>query len=140
MFGYLHCTRRLQGRFPLCYISLITTMHVWCFSLTTRVKNAKAFIGACICTSNSSFPKVQDNECKYCYSKQWANNEVPLHSCLRWKRKKTKQNKKVLSYYGSTKNEGPKGKRCFLLRFNCIQDCLQLKTTTHLKRFLRLLM
>ena len=56
-------------------------------------------------------------------------------------KKKTKQNKKVLSYYGSTKNEGPKGKqRCFLLRFNCIQDCLQLKTTTHLKRFLRLLM
>ena len=41
------------------------------------------------------------------------------------KKKKTKKNKKVLSYYGSTKNEGPKGKqRCLLLRFNCTQDCL----------------
>ena len=40
------------------------------------------------------------------------------------KNKQTK-NKKVLSYYGSTKNEGPKGKqRCLLLRFNCTQDCL----------------
>ena len=38
---------------------------------------------------------------------------------------KKKKNKKVLSYYGSTKNEGPKGKqRCLLLRFNCTQDCL----------------
>ena len=47
------------------------------------------------------------------------------------KQTKKQKNKKVLSYYGSTKNEGPKGKqRCFLLRFNCTQDCLQLKTTT----------
>ena len=51
-------------------------------------------------------------------------------------KKKQKKIKTVLSYYGSTKNEGPKGKRrCFLLRFNCTQDCLQLKTT-HLKRFI----
>ena len=41
------------------------------------------------------------------------------------KKQKKKKNKKVLSYYGSTKNEGPKGKqRCLLLRFNCSQDCL----------------
>ena len=46
------------------------------------------------------------------------------------------KNKKVLNYYESTKNEGPKAKQvCSLLRFYCTQDCLQLKTTTPLKKY-----
>ena len=56
------------------------------------------------------------------------------------KKKKKKKNEKVIRDYGSTKNEGPKAKQgCFLLRFYCTQDCLQLKTTTRLKRLLWLL-
>ena len=43
--------------------------------------------------------------------------------------------KKVLSYYGSTKNEGPKTKQvCSGLMFCCTQDCLQLKTKTPFKK------
>lgn len=43
--------------------------------------------------------------------------------------------KKILSYYVSTKNEGPKAKQvCSGLMFCFIQDCLQLKTKTLLKK------
>ena len=42
---------------------IITIMYVWRFSPTTFVKNENAFIEDCICTRNSSFPKIQDNEC-----------------------------------------------------------------------------
>ena len=42
---------------------LISIMYLRCFSQTTWVKNENAFIGACICTSNLSFPKVRDNGC-----------------------------------------------------------------------------
>ena len=52
------CDQNKAVLFPI-----ITIMHVWCFSPTTCVKNAKELIEACICTSNSSFPKVEDNKC-----------------------------------------------------------------------------
>ena len=92
----------------------------------------------CICTSNSSFPKEQDNECYFCYSKEWANNEVPLYRCRSWKQKpnQQKQTNKKKRYLVTTDQVNVKETRQdkFVLFWSSYSTQDYQKTTTPLKR------